>query len=149
MQQTSRAFVFIVKVSNCAHDFPVYSLYFSTSPVKTCTCTCWRSRSSLICFNSSRRHLSSFAKISFCFAASSCEAWEEKGKRQWNNQHKQERKNASLNYFHFTALYRKFTYTMQTQKVLYKFKFRVRTWKWMSPALQSIEELQSKSTMPR
>ena len=38
---TSRAFVLIVKLSSCAHDFPVYSLYFSTSPLKARTCANW------------------------------------------------------------------------------------------------------------
>lgn len=77
-KHTSRAFVLAINVPNCSLDFPVYSLYFATSPVKACTCPNWRSRSSLICFSSSRRHLSSLANMSFAFVASSCEAWDNK-----------------------------------------------------------------------
>lgn len=68
---TSKDFVFSIRYSSFAQDSPVLSLYFTTSEVKACTWATWRSRSSLTCCNSPRRHFTSFANVSFWFKASS------------------------------------------------------------------------------
>lgn len=74
-RSTSNWSTLVVRMSNSALYFCVDSLYFFASVVKICTCDSKRSRSSLTWYSSTLRKATSFTKASFCFIASSWEAY--------------------------------------------------------------------------